>query len=376
MQPIDIDKIRAMDVAINGLTRADLPYTFYHDETNNIKKLHIDGGSLNIADVKVFVLGGIVHAGPPRTVDLTALRQDLRIQASAREIKLKHVARGAFLEILTSDKLSKFLRWLTQNDLFVHYAELDPLFWSFVDIIDSILHAQPQLAGQDPMILKSDLTELLRADLPATVQLFGKYGYPSLTEHARRPFMESLLDIIERNEELIDHFNYTMLKGVLQAGRTSPSLEFIEGNVRHVLIDEFAGFYRHRLILFKYSTHIFDEEYTVRAALEAVPLASGGVPFKNHSFANSEQEPGIQVSDLVAGVLGKMHTYFIETPADEVFEAREALSGVSLDNALLLRDLISASHAENVAFQHHIASGYDRLKTDMFLRFEDGLYAS
>jgi hypothetical protein len=375
MRPMDIDKIRAIDIALHGLTRADLPYTFYHDETNNIKKLHIDRGSLNIADIKVFVLGGIVHAGPPRCIDLAALRQDLRIQSSAREIKLKHVARGSFLEILTSEKLSMFLQWLTQNDLFVHYSELDPLFWSFVDIIDSILHAEPKLIGRDPISLKSDLTELLRADLASTVQLFDRYGYPSLAGHDRHPFMQGLLDIIERNAGLIDHFNYMMIKGVLQAGRTAPSLAFIEGNVRHLLIDEFAGFYRHRLMLFKYAAHILDEEYTVRDALESVPLISGGVPFKNHRFANSEQEPGIQISDVVAGILGKMHTYFAATPAHEVFETREGLSGASLRNALLLRDLISASHAENIAFQHHIASRYDRLKTDMFLRFEDGLYA-
>jgi len=374
MQPIDIDEIRVMDIAMNGLTRVARTYTFYHDETNNIKKLHINGGSLNIAEIKVFVLGGIVHAGTPRPIDLAALRQDLRIQASAREIKLKHVARGGFLEILQSEGLSKVLQWLMQNDLFVHYAELDPLFWSFVDIIDSILHAQPELVGQDPMILKSDLTELLRADLPSTVQLFDKFGYPSLADVDRRPFIEGLLDIIERNQELVDHFNYMMLKGVLQAGRTATSLDFIEGNVRHLLMEEFGSFYRHRLMLFKYSAHIFDEEYTVRDTLEAIPLVSDGAPFKNHTFANSEQEPGIQVSDVVAGVLGKMHTYFTETSADEVFEMRDGLSGISLRNALLLRDVISASHAENIAFQQHIASTYDHLKTDMFLRFTDGRY--
>lgn len=375
MQPIDIDEIRAVDIAMSGLTRVDRTYTFYHDETNNIKKLHIDGGSLNIADIKVFVLGGVVHAGPPRPIDMTGLRQDLRIQATAQEIKLKHIARGDFLEMLTSHKLSKFLRWLGQNEFFVHYAELDPLFWSFVDIIDSILYSRPELGGQHPFALKSDLTELLRADLPSTVQLFDQYGYPSIEPKDRRPFMEGLLEIAERNEALVEPFNFMMLKGLLQAGRHAPSLDFIEGNVRHVLIEQFADFYRHRMMLFKNSAHILDDEYTVRDAIENVPLVSSGAPFKNHRFADSKVEAGIQLSDIVAGVFGKMHSFFTETPAEEVSATRERLSDVSLANALLLRDLISASHSENVAFQQHIASFYDRDKTDRFLRFVDGRYA-
>jgi hypothetical protein len=375
MQPIDIDEIRAMDIALNGLTRADLRYTFYHDETNNIKKLHIDGGALNIAEVKVFVLGGIVHRGEPTAIDLASLRKHLRIQDSAREIKLRHLARGDFLEVLSSGKLTVFLRWLVQNNVFVHYSELDPLFWSFVDIVDSILHARTDLARQDPMILKSDLTELLRADLPATVQLFDKYGYPSIAGPDRRAFVEGLLDIVEDHEDLVDHFNYMMLKGVLQAGRNATELAFIEGNVRHLLIEEFASLYRHRLVLFKNSTHVLDEEDTVRDALEAVPLESARAPFKNWRFADSESEPGIQLSDIVAGLLGKMHSYFTENTPEDVYEMREGLSGVSLANALLLRDLIAASNAENIAFQHHVASGYDRLKADMFLRFTDGDYA-
>lgn len=55
--------------------------------------------------------------------------------------------------------------------------------------------------------------------------------------------------------------------------------------------------------------------------------------------------------------------------------ARDALIGVPLENALLLRDVISASDVENVAFQSHTAGLYDRDKADRFLHFADGAYA-
>ncbi|MFZ5616239.1 MAG: DUF3800 domain-containing protein [Pseudomonadota bacterium] len=376
-QPINVDEMRRAEIELHELEGADRRYTFYHDETNNIRKLHVGALGLNVAELKVFVLGGVVHEGAPCSIDLEPLRDTLNIQLSAREIKLKHVAKGKFLDALQSTKLTAFLRWLAESDLLIQYQELDPLFWSIVDIVDSVLAGRRNLAHLIPfhLLLKSDLVSLLRADLPAAIRLFHAYGYPSLAAEERTAFLNDLLDLIERNAELIDHFNYMMLRGVIQAGRGLDSLAFIEDNVRHLLIEEFSGSFRHRIILFKNSSHIFDEEESIRERLVATPLASGGAPFINYRFSDSEHEPGIQVADIVVGLLGKMHSYLVDAAAGEVSAARQSLSGPSLENALLLRDLISKSDKTNKAFQQHIASLYDRDKTDRFLRFKDGAYA-
>lgn len=76
------------------------------------------------------------------------------------------------------------------------------------------------------------------------------------------------------------------------------------------------------------------------------------------------------------GVLGKMHTYFTNTGHEDVAADREALAGTSLENAKLLSDLISASHAANVTFLHHVASVHDIDKLDLFLRFPDGAHVA
>lgn len=377
MKPIDIDVVRRAEIELHGLAGADRQYTFYHDETNNVRKLHIGASGLNVAELKVFVLGGVVHQGPPYPIDLTPLRDALGVQKSAHEIKMKHLAKGGFLEALSSRKLTTFLRWLSDSECLLQYQELDPIFWAIVDIVDSILGSRRDLSHLLPnhMLLKSDLAALLRADLQSTIRLFHVYGYPGLTDGERKPFLSDLLALMERNAEAIEHFNYMMIRGVVQAGRDASSLPFIEGNARHLLIEEFSGFYRHRVILFKNSSHIFDEEKLIREQFLAVPLRSGGAPFVNYRFTDSAHEPGMQISDIVVGLLGKMHSYFTETTAEKVSAARDVLSGASLENALLLRDLITASDAANPAFQHHIASLYDRDKTDRFLRFFDGVYA-
>ena len=373
---MDVDWLRDAQIRLYQLSRADTRYTFYHDETNNIRKLHIDAKGLNVAELKVFVLGGVVHEGEPHTIDIRPLREAMRIQQSAHEIKLEHVANGMFLDLLRSTKLTTFLRWLTDNGLMIHYHDLDPLYWSIVDIVDSILsRTNNPMLFQYHALLKSDLAAVLRNNLDATIVLFHRYGYPGLAPEARKPFLNDLLEILEQSSADLPEFNTYMLKGVLQSGRGLENLAFIEDNPPNLLIDNFSISYINRIAIFKYSSHILDMEKSIQDRFMKTALTSGDVPVTNYRFADSKLEAGIQLADIIVGVLGKMHTYFTETPREEVAEARSSLTGTSLENAELLRDLISTSHDANIAFLNHVASVHDTDKLDLFLRFHDGSYA-
>ncbi|SHK22250.1 hypothetical protein SAMN05444159_2744 [Bradyrhizobium lablabi] len=373
---VDIDEFRESQIRLYGLTKANESYTFYHDETNNIRKLHVAAHGLNVAELKVFVLGGVVHDGAPRPIDVQPLRAAMQIQKTAREIKLEHVAKGDFLELLRSAKLTTFLRWITDNRLMIHYHELDPLYWSIVDIVDSIL---PKL--RDPVLfqyhalLKSDLAAVLRSDLPATIGLFHHYGYPGLTPESRKPFLNELVALLEHNSAVLPALNATMLKGVLKSGRGLDSLDFIEGYPPNMLIDDFSTFYLGRIAIFKHATHVLDMEESIQDRFLKTPLTRGGEPVMHYRFADSKAEPGIQLADIVVGVLGKMHSYFTETPRDEVAADRANLTGTSLQNSELLRDLLAASHDANIAFLNHVSSMHDLDKLDLFLGFQDGTYA-
>ena len=253
---------------------------------------------------------------------------------------------------------------------------MDPFYWSIVDIIDSILAGLGEHALYPcHAILKGDLVAILRNDLRATVDLFYRYHYPGLAPGNRKPFLNDLIALTEDNRAILPHFNAMMLKGVLQAGRGLDSLVFIEGETPNLLIDSFSGFYLNRLAVFKYSNHVLDMEESVRDRFLEIPLASGGKPVTHYRFADSKAEPGIQIADVIVGVLGKMHSYLIETPREEIAAARASLTGTSLQNAKLLRDLIDVSDAANIAFFHHITSAHDLEELDLFLRFRHGSYA-
>jgi Protein of unknown function (DUF3800) len=371
----DIDEFRESQIRMHGLTKANESYTFYHDETNNIRKLHVVARGLNVAELKVFVLGGVVHGDAPRPIDIQPLRAAMRIQKTAPEIKLEHVAKGDFLALLRSAKLTIFLRWITDNELMVHYHELDPLYWSIVDIIDSILSKlrDPALI-QYHALLKSDLAAILRSNLPATISLFYHYGYPGLAPENRKPFLNELIALLEHYSALLPAQNAIILKQVLKAGRGLDSLDFIEGYPPNMLIDDFSTFYQGRIAVFKHAIHVLDMEESIQDRFLQTPLTSGGKPVTHYRFADSKAEPGIQLADIVVGMLGKMHTYFTETPPDEVAADRANLTGTSLQNVELLRDLLAASEDANIAFLHHVSSMHDLDKLDLFLRFQGGAY--
>jgi hypothetical protein len=367
---MDIDSLRDGQIRLHCLDNVDAIYTFYHDETNNVRKLHVNANGLNVAELKVFVLGGIVHEGDPHFIDIRTLREATHVQKTASEIKLQHLAKGAFLDLLQSAKLTTFLRWISDNGLMVHYQELDPLYWSTVDIIDSILAKNGNAMLQHyHALLKGDLTTILRRNLSATTGLFHRHGYPGLAPASRKPFLDDLIELLEYDSSALSDFNRYMLKGVLQAGRGLDDLVFIEGNCPNLLIENFSTFYLNRISLFKYSSHILDMEKSIRHHFLKEPITSGGLPATHYRFVDSKDEVGVQLADVIVGVLGKMHSYLTETPRDELAGARENLTGVSLENADLLRDLISTSHDANIAFLHHVASVHDIDKLDMFLRF-------
>lgn len=366
---IDIDEIREAHIQAFGLSKADEPYTFYHDETNNIKKLRLDAQGLNVAEPAIFVLGGIVHSGAPRLLDIQPLRDAMRIQASADEIKLKHVAKGEFLELLKSERLTTFLKWISDSGLAVHYHALDPLYWSLVDIMDSILYelGEPRLTAMHT-VLKADLATLLRSDLAATTDIFFRYNYPDLAPENRKPFLDELLALLERSDDALPEFNAMMLKGMLQAGRNLPSLDFIEGLTPHLLIESFGAFYLTRIAIFRYSSHILDMEDSIRDEMATMQPSSNGVPVTHYRFADSKSEAGIQVSDIVVGLIGKMHSYFAQNTREDISRSRASLTGTSLKNAELLRDLIDASHKANIAFLNHVSSVSDIDKMNLFLQ--------
>ena len=366
---IDVNEHRYYDVLINGLTGIDDVYTLYYDETNNVRRLHVRPDGLNVKDPQCFVLGGVGHTGTARDLDIGGLRRSLHIQPSAKEIKFEQIAHGEFHKLIGSNKLTAFLHWVKDQGLLVHYFALDPLYWSMVDIIDSIAGAAAdgQLMMYAPH-LKNDLYTIFRHDIAWTVNFYQRHAYPNIAPEGRLAFLRELIDRLSDCEDLLPHFNYQMLRGVLQMGKKLDELVFIENETPHVLIDEFTGFFLKRISLFKTSQHILDVEEVIREKFAGYAFENEGALLDIHHFVDSKSEPGVQVSDVVVGVLGKVFSFATHTSRDALNDFRRSLSASQRANLALLGQLTEDTIDFSAAFAHRVISIEDEDRVKLLLQ--------
>lgn len=364
---VDVDEMRAATLAVNCLPGVDVVRTFYCDETNNIRRLCISDAGLNVAEPMCFAIGGVVHAGPARAFDIEGLRKAISAQPSATELKLKHIGSGTALDILASRRLGPFLDWLRSENLLAHWSVLDPVYWSTVDIVDSILVEQaPQLFGLAPA-LKTDLLLALRRNLPDTIQMFRAYGYPDVPEEKADDFLEDLRRRVFHAPDLAE-FNQHMLMDVLKVGRGLGELPFLAGETSGELIESFTDFYLQRFYLFPESHHVMDTEPEIMARLDGIALQRKGQPFKNYRFVDrSHDEPGIQIADIVTGLLGKVFTWVRDTETGDVVAAKAGLGQMAHENLNRLSDLMDRSTDACPALAHHVLSLADAEKVTIFL---------
>lgn len=365
---MDATELREPTIAAFGLTNADARYTFYYDETNNVRRLRLTPDGFNVQRPECFVLGGIVHRGEPSPIDLTGLRNRLRLQASVTELKLKHLGKGGFLDLLASSRTGPFLEWLQESDFCVHYQATDLLYWSIVDIVDAIIAgSEKSELIQYNWMLKDSLYRLLRDDPDQTAELLGRYDFPNVGEEHRRAFMTELIELTEHRGDGLDHFAYHMLKGLLEMGINMQALPYLEDETPNLLIDGFGPFFLNRLCLFTRSSHILDNEFEIEQYLTGLQLTEAGQPLRHYRFADSLMETGVQISDLVAGLLGKLFSYIIKTPVDLIADDIQNLSSLQSRNLELLSKLLDRSTDESPAFAQYVLATEDRQRAGFLL---------
>ncbi len=161
----DVNKMRQPFIEYEKLECVNDKFTFYYDESNNIRKLHLTSKGLNVEKSCNFVLAGIVHRGEHHGANFELLKETLCLQKSAKEIKLKHIGTGSFENVLASKKLNTIFQWLLDNNFYIHYFSLNVLYWSIVDIVDSVIDnlapVERDFFIQFHMSVKSDLYKVI-----------------------------------------------------------------------------------------------------------------------------------------------------------------------------------------------------------------------
>ncbi|WP_256077737.1 DUF3800 domain-containing protein [Massilia sp. YIM B04103] len=345
----------------------DQEFTLYYDETNNIRKLLLTERGLNVTKHDNFVLGGIVLRPGQSIGDIEELRRVLWIQKSAEEIKFDLVAKGGFERILDSRKLGQTLSWLLERDIGIHYDNLNILNWSILDIVESVV-ADKRFGEFLPFHreLKNELHRIVLSDLQSFLAMLRRYGYPDLAEGTAGQFVSEVRQFIQDHWPASAFPATEMLNEMLLRAQSINELAFLAGEKRDYLIEGFEDFYLHRICSFRNSTHVFDEELTVQAAIGGIRILDGGreVPF---SFVDSKQVGEIQLSDVVVGFLGKYFTFIEQTPLPALLRKRKELTKVQAANLELLAQLIEISDKTCNVLLHRITTMDSDWKSDAFL---------
>ena len=349
--------------ALYGL---DEEYDFYYDETNNIRKFWIRDDGLN-AQPRNFVLGGIAHKKSAPLTGLEELINTLHIQKSAKEIKFNQLATGTYLGVLNSKKIQTLLKWLIDNNVFIHYTNFNILYWSLVDIVDS-LWDEPELSQYMPyaMHIKSELFKISKTNLGRLVPILKKYRFPNVQRNASSAFMAEFAGLLESVAEKPRSDITELVIDMIRKGKNLSELPFIVDNEDDVLIGKFDHLFQRPLYIFPKSSHIFDNESEVQKTLENIIFKYRG-KIVDHSFVDSKNCIEIQLSDGICGLLSSHFNFLEEHSAAELIAIKKNLSPIQNQTLKLLGKIILISDAQSNGFIHRITPIYSDFKNDFFL---------
>lgn len=348
----------------------DNKYKIFYDESNNVRKITLDNAKaskLNIPSFKSFVLGGIFLVDDKELPDLTYFRDILKLQPSINEIKFSHIAKNGFQQVLKSDKLNIFLNWLLENDVNIHYQCTNTLYWSIVDIIDSIYDdSENDIFLQYNREFKSELYRVAKFNLINFLNMLNKYEYPNLEPGKTMKFIKHLNVFIHNYCHAgkgIDSTNY--LNDFLRNYK-GKKLTFCTDEENKVLVDDFSCFYRDRIQSFVNSTHTFDIEETIMEKLQDEVFMYKGkeIPYQ---FIDSKNSIEIQLSDVIAGLFGKYQDFLDTFKINQLVEIKESLNEMQTNNLELIAKLILKSDKLSNAFIRRIVPDDCMKKNDYFL---------
>lgn len=73
-------------------------------------------------------------------MSLETLRKPLKLQGNVEEIKFsKLYAKGDFLQCVKGKRLFETLSWIDKSPFYIHYTNVNNLYYTLVEIFDSIV---------------------------------------------------------------------------------------------------------------------------------------------------------------------------------------------------------------------------------------------
>ncbi|MHB8564110.1 MAG: DUF3800 domain-containing protein [Acidiferrobacteraceae bacterium] len=346
------------------------PFSMFYDETNNIRRLTLSEVGLNAPDNRNFVLAGVVLRPGQHVENIDALRVALGIQANAAEMKFKHVAQGDYEEVLASRRLNLFLAWLLDQGILMHYSTLNVLYWSLIDIIESLMPGNLFGINEYHTHLKSEFYDVVTRSPVEFMSLLHSFAYPNVDRGRIGVFLGVVSDFLDRHSPENRKDGTMLLKQTLRQAAQMDELVFLHDNTPGELIRDFSMHFLRSVYVFKNSSHTFDRETYIEKILQPLEVRDGQRRV-DYRFVDSKDNVCVQLSDVVAGLMGKHFNYVQDHPLATLRARKAGFSALQKQNLTMLRELIDRSDAMSDGFCHAIAPLDSMLKNNVFLHDRD-----
>lgn len=332
---------------LNGIKPFNEEMTFYYDESGNCRKFYLTDNGFNDPEAIKgdFVLAGIAHNGKSYEIDLVSLHEALEYKEGQKELKFKHLYHNSadFVSFMGSKRATEFLEWLDKSGLYIHYSALNNLFYSLVDIVDSLWETHP-ICIMYFWNIKNALYDFTIEHQDEVIDILIRHTYPDVKDTVS--FCYELCDLISKyNDDSIYNpgFFLELFRQMLKAAGKMGKLPFIQDNEPNMLIKEYYLFYLERCEIFSKSLHIFDEEKTVEKKLSNIQLYEHGKILNHYKFVKSHENIFVQISDMIAGLLRRLFIFLDEKSIGEIKSLAEKLNENQINNFNILWRLISRS---------------------------------
>lgn len=354
MIKINVEERKQDILQLNGLVPFEEKMAFYYDESGNCRKFLLTEHGFNNDDALKgdFVLAGVAHEGENFDIDLTGLYDALDYKAGQKELKFKHLYHNSkdFISFMGSKRATRFLEWLNKSGLYIHYSALNNLFYSLVDIVDSLWETHPQCIVYIWEI-KNALFDFVIQHQNEVIDILIKHTYPDVKDAAA--FSNELCNLIgEYNDdsEYNPGFFLELLRQMLKAAGKLNRIIFIQDNEPFILIQEYYLLYLERCEIFSKSNHIFDEELEVQKKLSEFQLYEGEKLLNHWQFVKSHENIYVQISDMVAGLLRRLFMFLDTNSIEKMFSISSSLNDKQITNFKVLWDLLSKSDDKSKLF--------------------------
>ena len=332
---------------LNGIKPFNEEMTFYYDESGNCRKFYLTDNGFNDPEAIKgdFVLAGIAHNGKSYEIDLVSLHEALEYKEGQKELKFKHLYHNSadFVSFMGSKRATEFLEWLDKSGLYIHYSALNNLFYSLVDIVDSLWETHPMCIMYF-WDIKNALYDFTIEHQDEVIDILIRHTYPDVKDTVS--FCYELCALIsEYNDDSIYNpgFFLELFRQMLKAAGKMGKLPFIQDNEPNMLIKEYYLFYLERCEIFSKSLHIFDEEKAVEKNLSNIQLYEHGKILNHYKFVKSHENIFVQISDMIAGLLRRLFIFLDEKSIGEIKSLAEKLNENQINNFNILWRLISRS---------------------------------